>query len=87
MEAYRRHFRAATAAEPRDGRECDVTVRGTLLNAGKITLRSAYDGSILAEIEGPMDLTPQLAALSLAPDTDAHRRVSEQRARPAFRAK
>lgn len=84
-EAYRLHFRSAVAAEPRGGRECDISVRAATMHAGKVTVRSAYDGSILAEIHGPVDLAPQLVKIALEPGTDAHRRVSEQRAaaRPA----
>lgn len=77
---YRPHFKAAVAAEPRDGRECDVSVRAATLNAGKVTVRSAYDGSVLAEILGPMDLAPHLVKLALAPGTQAHQRVTAQRA-------
>ena len=78
-ESYRRYFKAASAAEPRGGRECDFTVRGTKLDAGIVTLRSAYDGSVLAEIDGSADLMAQLAALSLARGTEAYRRVVAQR--------
>ena len=53
VEVYRRYFAAATAAEPGDGQECDVTVRRSILNAGKVVARSAYDGSVLAEPLGP----------------------------------
>lgn len=80
VEAYRRHFKSAVAAEPRGGRECDVSVRAAKLHAGKVTVRSAYDDSILAEIHGPVDLAPQLVKIALEPGTDAFRRVSEQRA-------
>lgn len=79
VEVYRRYFKAAAVAEGRGGRDCDVVASGTVLNAGKVTLRSAYDGVILAELEGPADLAPQLSALSLAPGTDAYVRVSAQR--------
>lgn len=87
VEAYRRHFKSAVAAEPRGGRECDVSVRAATMHAGKVTVRSAYDDSILAEIHGPVDLAPQLVKIALEPGTDAHRRVSAQRAaaRPAAR--
>lgn len=79
-EAYRRHFKSAVAAELHDVRECDVSIRAAKLHAGKITVRSAYDGEVLAEIHGPVDLAPQLVKIALEPGTDAHRRISEQRA-------
>ena len=75
VELYARHFKGATATGP-----CDVTVRDTALNAGKVTVRSAYDQSVLAEIEGPVDLAPQLVKLALARGTQAYRKVSAQRA-------
>ena len=85
VEVYRRHFIAATAAEPDDGRECDVTVRRSLLNAGKVIARSAYDGSVLAEVLGPGDIAPSLVKIALEPGTKAYQRVAAQRAeaRPA----
>ena len=85
VEAYAKHFAAAVAAEPRGGRDCDLTVRaGSALNAGSATLRSAYDGSVLAEIDGPVELLPQLAAMSVARDTEPYRRVAAQRAASGF---
>ncbi|MDD5302628.1 MAG: hypothetical protein PHS14_05900 [Elusimicrobia bacterium] len=81
---YRPHFKTAVAAEPRDGRECDAAVRGATLNAGKVTVRSAYDGSVLAEILGPMDLAPQLVKAALMPGTQAYQRVTAQRAAAGF---
>lgn len=84
VEAYTRHFAAAVASEPSGGRECDVTAQVAALNTGQVTMRSAYDGTVLAEIEGPMDLAPQLAALSLSRVTQAYRRVSLQRAAYSF---
>lgn len=79
-EVYRRHFAAATAAEPQDGLECDITVRRALLNAKKVIVRSAYDGAVLAEILGPLDLAPPLVKIALEPGTKAHQRVTAQRA-------
>ena len=85
VEAYAKHFIAAVAAEPRGGRDCDLTVRAaSALNAGSATLRSAYDGSVLTEIDGPVDLLPQLAALSVARETEPYRRVVAQRAASGF---
>lgn len=80
VEAYRPHFKSAVAADPRGGRECDVSISASRMHAGKVTVRSAYDGEALAEIHGPVDLAPQLVKIALEPGTDAHRRVSEQRA-------
>lgn len=80
IEAYRPHFKSAVAAAPHDVRECDVSVRAAKMHAGKVTVRSAYDGEVLAEIHGPVDLAPQLVKIALEPGTDAHRRISEQRA-------
>ncbi len=78
-ELYRRHFKTAVAAEPRGGRECDAVVRSETLNAGKVVVRSAYDNSMLAEIEGTVDLAPQLVKLALEQGTDAYRRLWAQR--------
>lgn len=80
VEAYGRHFKSAVAAPLHDVRGCDVAVRAAKMHAGKITVRSAYDGEVLAEIHGPVDLAPQLVKIALEPGTDAYRRVSEQRA-------
>jgi hypothetical protein len=82
VEVYRRYFTAATAAEPDDGRECDVTIRRSLLNAGKVIARSAYDGSVLAEVLGPGDIAPPLIKNALQPGTKAYERVTAQRAEP-----
>ena len=81
VEAYRPHFKAPVAAEPRGGRMCDATVRAEDRNGGKVTVRSAYDGSVLAEILGPLDLAPRLVKAALTPGTEAHRRVTNQRAK------
>ena len=78
-ELYRRHFKTAVAAQPRDGRECDAVVRSPALNAGKVTVTSAYDGAMLAEVEGTVDLAPQLVKLALEQGTDAYRRLWKQR--------
>lgn len=84
VELYRPHFKEAVAAEPRGGRNCDIAVRATTLNAGKVAVRSAYDEAVLAEIEGPMDLAPQLVKLAVEQGTDAYRRVWKQRTASGF---
>lgn len=85
VEAYAERFAGATAAEPRGGRECDVTARApSALNAGKVVLRSAYDGSVLVEIEGGVELVPNLAALALAPGGGIYERVLAQRSASGF---
>lgn len=80
VEAYRPHFKAPVAAEPRGGLMCDATVRAEDRNGGKVTVRSAYDGTVLAEILGPLDLAPRLVKAALSPGTAAYRRVAAQRA-------
>lgn len=85
VEAYAKYFSSAVAADPRGGRDCDLTVRaGSALNAGNVTLRSAYDNSVLAEIEGQVDLLPRLAAMSVAPGSEPYRLVTAQRAASGF---
>jgi hypothetical protein len=79
VELYHRFFKVAVAAEPRGGRECDAVVKSETLNAGKVIVRSAYDNSMLAEIEGTVDLAPQLVKLALEPGTDAYHRLWKQR--------
>ena len=82
LAEYRKHFASAVVtADSRGGRECDVEAHiVSALNADKVTLRSAYDGSALAEVSGPVDLMPRLAAISLARENEPYRRVSAQRA-------
>lgn len=85
IEAYAKYFTAAVASDPRGGRDCDLTVRAaSALNAGNVTLRSAYDNSVLAEIEGQVDLLPRLAAMSVARGTEPYRLVTTQRAASGF---
>ncbi len=83
-EAYRRHFKDAVAVPPRGGRDCDVTVKSATLNAGKVTVRSAYDGSVLAEIDGPVDLAPQLVKVAIEQGTESYRKVWAQRSASGF---
>lgn len=83
VEAYRPHFKAPVAAEPQRGRMCDASVHTEDRNGGKVTVRSAYDGSVLAEILGPLDLAPKLVKAALAPGTLAYRRVTAQRTKAA----
>ncbi len=80
---YQRYFvSAVVAADSRGGRECDVEAHiVSALNADKVTLRSAYDGSALAEVSGPMDLMPQLTAMSLARGSEPYQRVRVQKSR------
>lgn len=80
VDAYRAHFKAATAEDPRGGRACDASIRAEDAGGGKVTVSSAYDGSVLAEILGPLDLAPRLVRAALAPDTAAYRRLAAQRA-------
>lgn len=85
VESWSKSFKSAAALEPREGRECDVTARANSdLNADKVTVRSAFDGSILVELEGPVDFVPRLAAMSLAPDTEPYKRVKAQREKSGF---
>ncbi len=85
VEAWGAVFEKAAASEPREGRECDVTARAaSLLNAGKVTLRSAYDGSVLTEIEGPVELVPRLAAMSLGRDSEHYARLKTAREKSGF---
>lgn len=84
VEAYRRFFKTAVFAEPRGGRSCDVVVQTATMHAGKVTVRSAYNGEVLAEIEGTVDLAPNLAHISLDQHTDAYRRVWAQRKAAGF---
>lgn len=84
-EPWSKYFERAAAVPPREGRECDVVASASVLNAGKVSLRSAYDGSPLAEVEGPVDLVPRLAALSLAPDTEPGKDLAARRAASGFR--
>jgi hypothetical protein len=85
VEAWAEHFSKAAAVEPREGRECDVVARAaSILNAGKVTLRSAYDGSVVTEIEGPLELVPRLAAMSLAADSDHYARLKAAREKAGF---
>lgn len=80
IEAYRPHFKAPVAAEPKGGRMCDAVVRAEDRDGGRVTVRSAYDESVLAEILGPLDLAPRLVKAALAPGTLAYERVTAQRA-------
>ena len=85
VESWAKYFSKAVASEPREGRECDVVARAaSALNADKVTLRSAYDGTVITEIEGPMELVPRLAALSLAPNSEAYLRLMAQRKKSGF---
>jgi len=84
VEAYAKYFTTAVVAEPRGGRECDFTARGTTLNAGKVTLRSAYDDSILGELDVPVELAPKLAAFTLARGTEVYSHILKQRDASGF---
>ena len=85
VESWAKSFKTAAAVEPRDGRECDVVARALSdVNADKVTIRSAYDGSVLVELEGPVGFVPRLAALSLAPDTEPYKKVVAQREKSGF---
>ena len=85
VEAWGGHFALAVALEPREGRECDFTARAaSILNAGKVTLRSAYDGAVIAEIDGTVELVPRLAALSLAPGSEPYEKLKAQRRASGF---
>ncbi len=84
VESWRKAFVAAAAVEPREGRDCDLVAKSTTMNAGRVSLRSAYDGSLLGEIEGPVDLVPRLAALTVAPGTEPSERLAAQRKASGF---
>lgn len=85
VEPWGREFAEAVVSEPREGRACDVAARAaSLLNAGKVTLRSAYDGSVVTEIEGPVELVPRLAAMSLGPGSEHYARLKAARAKSGF---
>lgn len=84
VEAYRPHFKTPVAAEPKGGRICDAVVRAEDRDGGKVTVLSAYDGSVLAEILGPLDLAPRLVKAALAPGTLAYQRVTAQRTKAEF---
>lgn len=85
VESWAKNFKSATAAAPREGRECDVVARSVSdLNADKVTIRSAYDGTVLVELEGPVDFVPRLAAMALSPDTEPYKRVRVQREKSGF---
>jgi len=84
VELYHRYFKAAVATPPRGGRDCDAVVTASTMDAGKVTVRSAYDGSVLAEIEGTIDLAPQLVKVALDQGTDAYRRLWKQRKASGF---
>lgn len=85
VEAWARHFASAVAGPARGGRDCDFTAAApSALNAGQVSLRSAYDGAELVVLEGPVDLVPRLAALSLAPGTAPHERLRAQREKSGF---
>lgn len=85
VEAWAKFFQKAAAVPPRDGRDCDVVAAASPMNAGKVTLRSAYDGTVLGEIEAPVELVPRLAALSLGPDTEPGKALAARRAASGFR--
>lgn len=85
VESWAKSFKSAAAVDPREGRECDLVARSTSdLNADKMTIRSAYDGSVLVELEGPVEFIPRLASLSLAPGTQPYIRVKAQREKSGF---
>ena len=81
LAEYRKYFvSAVVAADSRGGRECDVEAHiVSALNADKVTLRSAYDGSALAEVSGPLDLMPRLTAMSLTRGGEPYQRVRAQK--------
>ena len=83
-ELYRRHFKLAVVARPEGGRQCDAVVTATTLDAGKVTVRSAYDSAVVAEISGTLDLAPQLVKAALEQGTDAYRRLWKQRQAAGF---
>ncbi len=85
VESWAKNFKSAAAIEPREGRDCDIVARSTSdLNADKMTIRSAFDGSVLVELEGPVDFVPRLAAMALSPDTEPYKRVKAQREKSGF---
>lgn len=84
VAGYAEHFLAAVASEPRGGRDCDLTASGKRFNAGKVTLRSAYDGSVLAELDVPVEMAPKLAAFTLARGSEPYRRLVAQRDASGF---
>jgi hypothetical protein len=84
VEPWSKSFVKAVTGDPREGRECDFTALPGSLNDDKVVLRSAFDGSVLAELEGPVDFVPRLAALSLAPESEPYKRLKKQREKSGF---